>query len=130
MRKGIFFLLFLALSTTAAAEWVKLGEDSQGTTIYFDPASIRRAGSEVTMMHLYDYRIAQLFKNESLFFSTKVQGEHDCKEGRVRAISLTVYSDHMAGGDALQTSPEPGNWVPAAPNSVHGALWKIACGKP
>lgn len=123
-------LLLAVVSHSAAAAWVKLGDDSQGTAVYYDPASIRRSGATVKMWHLYDYRIAQLYKTESLYFSTTVQGEHDCKEARTRAASLTLHSEHMAGGKVLQASSEPGNWAPAAPNSVHGALWKIACGKP
>jgi hypothetical protein len=48
MRKLILILLLAVLSSSAMAEWIKVGANDN-STIYADPATIRKEGNMVKM---------------------------------------------------------------------------------
>ena len=128
MHKAILIWLLAAASGNAMAEWVKVFSDDTAT-IYSSISTMQRDGHAVKMQNLSDYRAAQKAKNGVAFLSAIEPGEYDCKSGRMRALSLSLYSENMGGGKMVYGESLPEVWIPADTDSVDHILWKFACGK-
>ena len=129
MRKTVFMMLLAAVSSSAVAEWVKVGEsDTQTATVYVDPATIREAGNTVEMGILFDLKKPEVSFGKP-YMSMMRQAEYDCKEAQVRTLSVSFLSGNMGSGEVVSGSSEPGSWLPALAGSVVEKVWRIACGK-
>jgi len=128
MHKAIFVLLLAVVSSNAMAEWIKVFSDDT-TTIYVNISTMQRGGNTVKMQNLSDYRAAQKAKNGIIFLSTIEPGEYDCKDKKIQALSLSLYSKNMGGGNIVYSESFPKVWIPANTDSIDHILWKFACGK-
>ena len=128
--KKLFLALMLALaSTSALAEWTWVVEDAGiGITVYVDRVSINKTGNVVKMLTLVDFRAAQ-GKAKSKFLSQKEQGEYDCKEAKIRILTLSRSDKNLGAGEVVFSDNTPSKWMPVAPGSANEVLWEIACGK-
>ena len=81
--------VLLALGTTAYADWMKIYEDA-GSVGYIDPVTIQKIDNNVRRVsELLDFKKPDpQFKGE---MSHSFLVEYDCKEKRVRVISVTGY---------------------------------------
>ena len=129
MRKAILMMLLAVVSSSAAAEWVSLGTTDNGTTVYVDPATIRRSGDMVKILSLTDLKTAEATPRGWRYTSQKSQEEYDCKEKRWRILSFSQHSGNMGGGISVYVGSNPGNWLPVAPGGKDRLLWERACGK-
>ncbi|MGC2048403.1 MAG: surface-adhesin E family protein, partial [Gallionella sp.] len=81
--KKLFMTLILALvSTSAFAQWIKVGEDDE-STIYTDPSTIRKKGDLIKIWSLYDFKKAQNMSGKT-YLSMEKQYEFDCVKGQSR----------------------------------------------
>jgi hypothetical protein len=119
-------ILLAVVSSSAAAEWVKVSVSAAGNT-YVDTATILKAGDKVKMWKLMDYKIVA--DPNSPYKSVKRQYEYDCKGKLRRLLFASSFSDRMGKGEILTTVDEPANWMPIVRGSVGEILWKVACGK-
>jgi hypothetical protein len=132
MRKAILMLLLAVVSNSTAAGWVEIGGSGAlgGSTIYIDPATIRKNGNNVKMWELTDYKTAQ---ENSLgvksFLSDKLQTEYDCKKELLRALAFSKFSGNMGHGDVVYSNSHPQLWHSVHPQGVGKAKWKFACGE-
>jgi hypothetical protein len=129
MRKVILMLLAV-LSSSAMAEWVIVGTDNN-STIYADPATIHKTGSNVTMWILTDLEPAEVMYGTKIK-SEKARDEYDCKEKQVRVLLSSHYFDNMGRGEELASSnyqKYENEWRPVLPDTLDEVLFKIACGK-
>ena len=128
-RLLLIILLFLS-SSPAYAEWVKVGESDE-STIYSDPDTIRSKGNLVKVWSLYDYKAIHTSKQESKsFLSGKMQVEHDCAEEQLRTSVEYGYSGQMGTGELVFSHTKPVvDWTPVMPGSVGQSEWDFACGK-
>lgn len=109
--------------------WVKVGSDESDAT-YANPSSIRRNGSMVKMWDIVDYKKARsINKSFKPYKSTMGQSEYDCQNERLRRISSSLRSKHMAKGDVVFSNDESGEWIALPPDSRGKRLWAVACGK-
>jgi hypothetical protein len=129
MRKAILMTLLAVVSSSAAAGWIEAVSDER-STIYVDPATVRRAGDTATMWHLLDYKTVQMSEEIKPYSSTKAQTESDCKNEELRILNITFHSGNMGGGEIVHTELEPSIWTPIPPRSGIEVLWKFACGRP
>ena len=138
MNKFILgFMIALTLSSCAtnrdeiyhAAVWVEVGVNDDGTTVYADPASIRKSGSKVKMWRLDDFKsIRNTFGIINL--SSRSLNEYDCKNKQVMMHFLYVHSGNMGRGEAVQINGEYCCWWShVSPGTINEILWKTACGK-
>lgn len=127
MRKAILLLLAV-VSSSAAAEWVKVGE-SDAYSYYIDPATIRKNGNITKLWSLFDYLAADKLPDGSSYLSLKKQSEYDCKEEKYRMLATSAHSKNMGGGVVVFYHTDPLQWRPVSPSSVDEILWEIACGK-
>ena len=130
MKKLLFTLILAFISTSAMAEWTKVGEsESKGGYIaYADIASIRKAGNRVKMWALFDYQIVQKASGVE-FLSEKIRREYDCKEKQMRKLAFSFFSWNMEDGDLIRSYSQPQKWEAVKPDSVDETEWKIACGE-
>ena len=128
MNKLLFTLILALISTSAMAEWTKVGEsDSKGGyTAYADIASIRKAGNRVKMWALFDYQIVQKASGVE-FLSEKIRREYDCKEKQMRKLAFSLFSWNMEDGDLIRSYSQPQKWEIVPPDSIDEAEWKVAC---
>src|ERR1700675_4391658 len=100
MRKVIFMILLVIVSSSAAAEWVLAGRNV-ATTLYTDPATVRKAGNMVKMWELIDLKTAQFSTEGRPYMSSTSQSEYDCKEGRTRILYFTLHSENLGRGETV-----------------------------
>ena len=127
MRKIIVMLLLAVASSNAAAEWVEVDSDPI-TTYYIDPTTIRRDGDLARMRELLDHNAARV-RDKVSYLSSRMQSEYDCKQEKLRTLSLSLHSGNMAAGKTLHRTNHPDKWRPVPPGGALEVLWKIACGK-
>ena len=121
-------LLLAVVSTSAAAAWFDIGTDKT-TTVYADPATIRREGNLAKMWHLLDLktvRIAPGIKRHR-YLSSKSRNEYDCDVQLTRVLLRSWYSGNMGRGYVVYRSHKRGHWQPVPPESAADLLWHIAC---
>ena len=128
MHKVILMMLLAVVSSSAMAEWVKVGVSTdKNTTIYADPTTIRKNGDKVKMWALWDHLTAKVV-NSKPHMSTRVQKEFNCKEETDRQIYATTFSGNMLEGNTIAMQGGR-NWEPIALRTFGETLWKFACGK-
>ena len=128
MRKAILMLLLAAASSSAMAEWVKVGSN-ETDTLYVDPSTIRWNDDTAKMWAMNDFKVTQRLDERQPFKSEKVEYEYDCKLAQSRLLYFTSHTESMAEGEVVDFNVVPGDWAPVSPNSGLEELWKIACGK-
>jgi len=128
MCKALLVTLLAVVSSSAAAEWVRVGSNTTGT-MYADPTTIRRAGGRVKMWNLVDFKTLQTDGGDS-YLAKKELDEYDCEEEQWRLLYVSRHSENMGGGQVTYSSSSPIDWRPVPPGSGAAILWKIACGEP
>lgn len=119
--------------------WVAVDSAYQSpaqNTVYFDPTTIRRDGTLVTLWQLTDYKWMQgnapfgrFMMGPHRFFSTRSHKEFDCVNKRVRLLASSEHSQHMGTGVQHAVAVAQGSGHPIEPDSINEALWRVACGK-
>jgi len=132
MHKAILMILLAIVSSSAMAEWVEVGESEDaevGVTLYANPTTIRKSGNMVKMWRLTDFKTAEDAAGKQ-YMSTKRHDEYDCKEERLRIISIVTYSKNMGKGKVvLTTDIKLYDWFSVTPDSLDEIIWKYACRK-
>ena len=81
-------LTLLVSSGPACADWMSFGASDSETTVYADPATMRREGDLVKMLVLFDFKTKQT-KADVSYLSAKAQMEYDCGEQRYEGLAVT-----------------------------------------
>ena len=123
-------LIGLALSSSAAAEWVRVGGNNN-VGVYADPASISKKGNFATMTSLLNFTTAQTDRSigRKPYLSQKDTREYDCINERQRLTRFSLRSQFMFAGELVRSNADDGEWHAVEPGSLGAALWKFACGK-
>ncbi len=128
MRNVILMTLLAVMSSSAVAEWVKVGSNERFTS-YVDPATISKEGDKVQMWHLYDYNTAHGDSSDTKYLSMKMLDENDCKAENSRTIALSFHSENMGRGKVIYSNSDSGKWEKVPADSGIQIFWKTACGK-
>lgn len=127
MNKVFLMMLLTVMSNSAMAEWKDVGSN-ENTTIYVDPATVRRAGNMATMWHMTDFKTARRDMGEK-YLSAKDQNEYDCKEMKSRRRAYSQHSENMGKGKVVYSDTYIGKWKSVPPDSGIEILLKFACVK-
>jgi hypothetical protein len=127
LKKLLITLVLSLVSTSAFAEWTKVGEDDE-STVYTDPSTVRKKGELTKIWSLYDFTQARVMSGKT-YLSMEKQYEIDCANGKTRAMYIIYYAQKMGGGEKGAFDYPPKQWQPVAPNSAVESIWKAACGK-
>jgi len=128
MHKIILVILLAIVSSSAMAEWVRIGTTNK-STVYADPTTIRKSGNKVKMWVLYDFNSVKGVSGEK-YLSSKTQAGYDCMEEQEKILYYSWHSKNMGRGDVFWSKNKPNlDWTPVIPGSMRKPFWKIACGK-
>ena len=115
----------MMLAGSAWAEWVVYAETADTSTLYYDPATIRKEGNMRRVWVLIDLRE----RGRSGEMSSRMRFEYDCKQERYRFLGISGHSEPMAGGKVLVTAGEDNDWRAIAPRTIDETMLKIVCAK-
>ena len=126
----LILLTFLTFSAVPAyGEWVRVIDDIEGQTVYFDPSTIERDRDIAKMWALYDSKSAQPAVGKA-YLSRKVQTEYNCAQDMRRMVRVIEYSGNMGRGEVVYMTSSlfsTTEWKPAYAGVGH-TLLKVACG--
>lgn len=127
MHKAMLMLLLAVVSSSAAAQWVRAGNDGEFAH-YADLSTTGKThNSRVRMRTLIDFKTAQRVAQGITFLSSVTKVEYDCKEGESRDLHTKFYSGNMGRGRVVHVANDPGVWESIQPGSMSEILWKAAC---
>ena len=118
-----------ATPATAGAKWVTIGTHTMkgGVDIYAAPSTIRRTGNLVRMWDMWDFKSQQESAGKR-FISFQQQNEYNCKDQRIRTITVTGFAGHMGNGTVVDSGSPSASWNSVERDSPMDRLRKIACG--
>lgn len=110
--RAILGALLLAISLTAAAEWVEVGKTDRGT-FYIDNGTIRKDGHFRRVAGLQN-----LSRPGSVGeMSRQALEEYDCKEQQIRVLSISAHSKPNSRGETLLKSDSRSTWRKIPPDN-------------
>jgi hypothetical protein len=130
MFKIVLFVVLAISSNCLKAEWVKLSAKDNLTT-YVDPTTISKVDNIVKMWGLVDLKESKKEELGKSFLSAKGLQEYDCKDEKIRKITLSFYSGNMGAGEIIHTydDTDKWKWTPVAHGTISETMWKTACDK-
>lgn len=124
------FLVCLCLSTLSgyalASDWVSLGL-ADHATYGIDRASIEKDGQLRRVWTMLDYREPQKSSQGKTYRSSRALMEMECAKHQVRTRSMSLYSGHNLGGEALTSEGVFDQWQAVPPNSPVATMFKVVC---
>ena len=120
--KKLFLIGLMMLASSTWAEWVFYSETDR-STFYYDPATIRKDGHIRRVWELNDLRK----RHKDGEMSRRYRAEYDCKQERMRYLGLSEHSEPMAAGKLLNTFGEDKDWREVPPGTVLETILKIVC---
>lgn len=131
MRKFILILLLAGVSSNAKAEPVEIGSGFGGDRVFIYPATVKKAGSSVTMWDLLNASTPQNLPGYSPFLSKVSQVQYDCDEMKTRTLYTNIYSEKDGKGAKIlfKDTSTLLDWQPVQSGTAQEALFKFACGK-
>ena len=127
MNRWVWMAVLAAASTSAAAEWVSIGDQGQAE-VFVDRTTITRSGSTAKIWSISELKTPGS-ANGVAYVSLKRQDEFDCQGGRTRGVQISAHPKPMGEGAAIVSEKGSGAWTPVNPDSPSETLMKIACGK-
>jgi len=109
-----------------ASDWVSLGL-ADHATYGIDRASIEKDGQLRRVWTMLDYREAQKTSQGKTYRSSRALMEMECAKHQVRTRSMSLYSGHNLGGEALTSEGISDQWQPLPPNSPVTTMFKVVC---
>lgn len=109
----------------AGADWVRMGEDNQQITHYFDPSTIGKEGDLRTVRWLEEHR-----KNSpGGVLSTRSMLEFDCLQERRRTLAFSSHAEQSAKGRTVGSGHRPSDWEAVAADTFAGEFRKLVCSR-
>ena len=124
MRKAILTMLLSFVSVSAWADWEKVTE-TDSIVQYIDPTTIRKNGSLRRVWTLTDMKV----RDPVGALSLRGLAEFDCKEERMKTLSLSSHSGPMATGQTLSDFEPEGKGSYIAPRTVDEAVLRRVCSR-
>lgn len=129
MKRLIPAMLLLA-TLNVQAEFTQYHEDDEMQS-YMDAAGITRAGREVRMWTIDDYRKPQTDIGDKPYRSVRSHWTFDCAKRMSDVLTVFYYAEPMAqGASVLSGSPGERQWDKVVPGTVGELTFKVACAKP
>lgn len=129
MKRLIPAIVLLA-ALDAQADFVKYHEDDEMVS-YLDATSITRAGREVRMWTIDDYRQIQTDIPNKPYRSVKSQWTFDCAKRMSDVMTAQYYMEGMAQGESIHSGAvAERQWDKITPGTVGELTFKVACAKP
>ena len=125
-RHFVSLSLLLLCTVAQAANWSSAGLHDLGV-YYYDNASIEHQGDRRRAWTMLDYREAQKNKQGQSFKSTRAQMEFDCKDKRVRALTVSFHSGTRLTGEVLVSEGVFQDWMGVPPATPMANILQAVC---
>lgn len=123
--KKLLTIFLLSFSINGYCEWKVIDSDKDGSG-YIDPSTIKKSLNLVKVWEMIDYKTLQ--KNNGFTYKSLVSlREYDCKDDRVRGLSITYFSDSMGNGKPVNQDNQTTEWVYLPPGSLGITKLKGLC---
>lgn len=123
LKKLTASVMLMLSASTVWSKWIVIAESSDKTeTHYIDPDKIKRNGNSITIWEVIDLKQT---KDKVRSFRAKV--EYDCKNERVRALSVSANSGNMASGEVLELTNSTGEWTDVPPGTSAATKMNLVC---
>ncbi len=130
MRTLQALFLSAALLCNPAAQantWTAVGLFDIGT-FYVDLDNVTRVGDHRKVWTSLDYRNPQTNQHSKKpYKSTRMQMEFDCKEQKVRTLSLSYHTGVRLSGETLSTEGVIGPFEPVPPDTPIFKIMRWVC---
>lgn len=123
MNKTILILLLILSANSTWADWVKISE-SNGDSYYIDQTNIRKNGNFVKVWELLNFK-EKKFEAASL---VRLR-EYDCKDEKMRLLSMSGFSNQMGTGIPFIKTNEPDEWefIQPSRSNLHAVMLPLVC---
>jgi hypothetical protein len=107
IEKALVFLLALFPLSLEAADWAQISSDYE-SSIYYDRDRLKRVGSIVEVVLLWDFPDVQLTRRPIKPYQSATRlTRYDCKAGGRANVETTLYRDNMARGEITEVYRTP-----------------------
>lgn len=128
MCRVVLMMLLAVVSSSAMAEWKKIGGSSGNDSNYFDPISANRNGSRAQIQTLVNFMEKQRTETD-WYVSAKYRTEYDCNKKQWRLLESRLYKEPMGGGEAVVKNNRSNvEWMPILSGTSTELNMGIACG--
>lgn len=128
--KRLLTALLLLTTLNAQADFVKYHEDDEMVS-YLDTTSITRAGRELRMWTIDDYRQVQTDVPDKPYRSVKSHWTFDCAKRLSDVMAALYYADGMAQGESIHSGAvAERQWDKVTAGTVGELAFRAACAKP
>lgn len=125
MNKWFFWILFMYVSSTSAAEWTEISQDFYADLEYVN--NIKTKNQLLKVWQLRDRQEKVAHASGVPVLSVKYLTEIECVR-REHAITYIVsYSDYMGKGRQLSAAAPKTEWLPIIPDSLQDIFRKTGC---
>ena len=125
-RPLVLMSLWLCGAWAQAAQWSSAGLHDLGI-YYYDSSTIEHQGDRHRAWTMLDYREPQKNKQGQSFKSTRAQMEFDCKDKRVRALTVSFHSGPRLTGEVLASEGVFQDWMGVPPSTPMANIMKAVC---
>ena len=106
MRRLALFLL-LGAPAAASAQWTPVGKTREGTEIFVNPSSIKRAGDTVNVQILARYVPANFIpEGRDTIRAVTMQATFDCAKEKVKTTETVKFSNFDRGRVVSRSKPK------------------------
>lgn len=128
--KRLIPALLLLTALNAHADFVKYHEDDEMVS-YLDATSVTRAGREVRMWTIDDYKQIQTDIPNKPYRSVKSHWTFDCAKRVSDVMTALYYMEGMAQGESIHSGAvAERQWDKITPGTVGELTFRVACAKP
>ena len=125
-RHYVLLSLLLSAAGSHAANWRSAGLHDLGI-YYYDNSSIEHQGDRHRAWTMLDYREPQKNKQGQSFKSTRAQMEFDCKDKRVRALTVSFHSGAKLSGEVLVSEGVFQDWMGVPASTPMANIMQAVC---
>jgi len=115
MKKlSLYIFLGLLWCNVGFADWKKITVNEAGSTMYFDPNTLKKHNGYYYVWTMTDY----LKKDSVGNYSNKIHMQIDCISKKYKSLTFVFYKEQMVKGEESVTFEGDDVWDSFAPNSV------------
>ncbi len=127
-RNLLLLACWLVGMNAFAVNWTSAGLHDLGI-YYYDASTIEHQGDRHRAWTMLDYRDPQKNKQGQSFKSTRAQMEFDCKDKRVRALTVSFHSGPKLSGEVLVSEGVLQDWMAVPPGTPMTQIMKAVCAR-
>lgn len=117
----------LLLASPAWAEWSPFGETANGDKYYLDLTTFRKDGGFIRIWELRNFSQKREFAKTQGVLSTRYRTEWDCKNEKMRYLTMSAHSELDARGEVLNQDQQESRWHDIAPSTLIAEKLKLFC---